>query len=536
MSSLNKVGKIATNPMLRKSLCQRVAPVPFEALLKHRLLLLDLCKGELGTEGSNFLGAIFLTQLWAALQRTGSKEHPVYLVVDEFQNYAVPVFKDMLSEGAKFGLHVVAVTQYLHQVDEGIQAALHGNASAWLFLALGVEDMQLAWKIADGERRGWVPQDFVHGLPDHQLAMAAGGTFCKMETFPVPPPRPDAEALGEAVATSSRRYARLEDSEVSPFQTSPEQLAMLLQQMEGGPMDRADLATSVPLLPDRFEVVLLRALQLRDIAEDEDTGEFLLTPRGRIHLAAIRAERNEGEEHSDAIATTGAFLDVRNIRLEVREVQPTLTAPDGEFRVGEVDYSLEVECSTLQTHFAQVLENLRKASPAKRLPFMIVLSREAAERMVYLVAQADRSLRLWEQWGLAWVEGENLVPYRTTGGAVWSFLEAVPRPAPPASLDRGQSTPATPSSPTKPPAPPFDRDTARALEGGLAFLRVGKPIITHLDFVGALQPEERDWWTPERLGHAMGELGIEGRRPMEHGVRARRYDLTRLLERRSGPT
>ena len=531
MSSLNKVGKIATNPMLRKSLCQRVDPVPFEALLKHRLLLLNLSKGELGTEGSNFLGAIFLTQLWAALLRTGSKDHPVYLVVDEFQNYDVPIFRDMLSEGAKFGLHIVAVTQFLHQVEEKVRASLGTNVSAWLFLALGVEDMQLAWRVADGARRGWVPQDFVNGLPGHQLAMSAGGSFCKMETFPAPPPRPDAPAVAEAVARSSRRYARVENSEVSPFRTSPGQLAMLLQGLEEESQAREDLAASVPLLPDRFEVVLLRALQLRDIDRDEATGGFLLTPRGRIHLAAMRAERNEGEEHSDAIATAGAFLDARGIRMEVREVQPTLTAPDGEFRVGEVDYSLEVECSTLQTRFPQVLENLRKAAPSKRVPFMVVLSREAAERMVYLVAQADRSLRLWEQWGLAWVEGENLIPYQTTGSAVWKFLEAVPRPTPAASRERSASAPAAPASPTKVPTPPFDRDTAQALEVGLACLRVGKRMITHPDFVMALRPDERDWWTPERLGHAMGALGIEGCRKRQGGARLTFYDLSPLEHR-----
>jgi hypothetical protein len=525
MSSLNKVGKIATNPMLRKSLCQRVDPVPFETLLKHRLLLLNLSKGELGTEGSNFLGAIFLTQLWSALLRTGSKEHPVYLVVDEFQNYDVPIFSDMLSEGAKFGLHIVAVTQFLHQVEEKVRASLGTNVSAWLFLALGVEDMQLAWRVADGERRGWVPQDFVNGLPGHQLAMAAGSSFCKMETFPAPPPRPDAPAVAEAVARSSRRYARIENAEVSPFQTSPGQLAMLLQGLEEEPRGREDLATSVPLLPDRFEVVLLRALQLRDVFQDEDSGEFLLTPRGRIHLAAVRAERNEGEEHSDIIAIVGAFLDARAIGMKVGVVQPTLTAPDGEFRVGETDYSLEVECSTLQTHFPQVMENLRKAVPAKRLPFMVVPSRDAAERMVYLVAQADRSLRLWEKWGLAWVEGEDLVPYQTTGSAVWKFLEAAPRPAPPIARDRGESAPAAPTSPSPSPAPPFDRDTARALEVGLACRRAGKRIITHPDFVGALRPDEREWWTPERLGHAMGALGIEGFRKRQGGARLTFYDL-----------
>ena len=112
MSSLDKVGKIATNPMLRKALCQRAHPVSFDQLLRHRLLLLNLCKGSLGAEGSQFLGAIFLTQLWAALPRSGSTDHPVYLVVDELHNYAVPAFGEMLNEGAKFGLHVIAATQY----------------------------------------------------------------------------------------------------------------------------------------------------------------------------------------------------------------------------------------------------------------------------------------------------------------------------------------------------------------------------------------------------------------------------------------
>ncbi len=116
MSSLDKVGKIATNPLLRIALCQRAHPVSFDRLLGHRLLLLNLSKAALGADGANFLGAIYLTQLWAALQRVGRPDRPVYLVIDEVHNYAVPALADMLSEGAKFGLHVVAITQFLHRV------------------------------------------------------------------------------------------------------------------------------------------------------------------------------------------------------------------------------------------------------------------------------------------------------------------------------------------------------------------------------------------------------------------------------------
>lgn len=46
ISSLDKVGKVATNPLLRKTLCQRFAPVSFDRLLRHRLLLLNLPRGR----------------------------------------------------------------------------------------------------------------------------------------------------------------------------------------------------------------------------------------------------------------------------------------------------------------------------------------------------------------------------------------------------------------------------------------------------------------------------------------------------------
>ena len=187
MSSLDKVGKIATNPLLRIALCQRSHPVSFDRLLGHRLLLLNLSKAALGAEGANFLGAIYLTQLWASLQRTGRPDRPVYLILDEVHNYAVPTLADMFSEGAKFGLHVVAITQYLHRVPPRMRAALTGNVDAWLLFSLGTEDMDDAWKIVNGAGHGWHPQDLVDGLRPHEAAMAILGDLLKIGTMPSPP-------------------------------------------------------------------------------------------------------------------------------------------------------------------------------------------------------------------------------------------------------------------------------------------------------------------------------------------------------------
>ena len=130
MSSLDKVGKIATNPLLRVALCQRSHAVAFDQLLRHRLVLLNLSKAALGADGANVLGAIYLTQLWAAIQRSGKPEHPVYLFLDEVHNYAIPTLADMLSEGAKFGLHVIAVTQYLHRVPPGSRLPSSGTSTS----------------------------------------------------------------------------------------------------------------------------------------------------------------------------------------------------------------------------------------------------------------------------------------------------------------------------------------------------------------------------------------------------------------------
>jgi hypothetical protein len=46
ISSLDKVGRIATNPVLRKALCQRYHPVGFDQLLDHQLLLGNWIRGR----------------------------------------------------------------------------------------------------------------------------------------------------------------------------------------------------------------------------------------------------------------------------------------------------------------------------------------------------------------------------------------------------------------------------------------------------------------------------------------------------------
>jgi hypothetical protein len=74
-----------------------------------RILIVNLSKGVLGDEPSRLLGGLLVAGIQqAALSRatlSQDERRDFYLYVDEFQNYTVSSFKDILSESAKYRLN-----------------------------------------------------------------------------------------------------------------------------------------------------------------------------------------------------------------------------------------------------------------------------------------------------------------------------------------------------------------------------------------------------------------------------------------------
>ncbi|HZY92100.1 MAG TPA: DUF87 domain-containing protein, partial [Thermoplasmata archaeon] len=424
ISSLDKVGKVATNPLLRKALCQRFGAVSFSQLLRHRLLLLNLGKGPLGTEAAGFLGAVFLTQLWSALQERKGGEPPVYLVVDEFPNYAVPSFADMLSEGARVGLHVVAVTQYLSRIPERVRSALVGNVDVWAMFPLGAEDMREAWKIVQGKEFGWRPEDLVSGLGPFQAALHVNGTLLKVTTAPPPKPtRTSGDARNEG-ERSTRRYACREDSQVSPLAVSQGQLVSLLGNLPAeGTTKPEDLATLLGWRPELVRAAIALGTATGDMAREADRGVRLL-PRGRFYREAVLAARNEGEEHSSLLADAMLFLEEKGIHPRIVPQGSGYLEPDGEFERNGRTYSVEAECSTLAKRTDQVVRNVRKALGARRRCLLVVLDRAMAERVALLVASDVPETELWGNVGILFRDlTGKLIPYQGPDGRVWPWME-----------------------------------------------------------------------------------------------------------------
>lgn len=141
----SKFGRFVTNKMIRNIIGQSTSSFSLrEVMDTGKILLVNLAKGELGEENSNFLGLILVPRiLMAAMSRADMPEderRDFYLYVDEFQNFATPDFAVILSEARKYHLALCVANQFIGQVEEEVKNAVFGNVGTLMSYRVGVTD------------------------------------------------------------------------------------------------------------------------------------------------------------------------------------------------------------------------------------------------------------------------------------------------------------------------------------------------------------------------------------------------------------
>ncbi|MEK7168438.1 MAG: type IV secretion system DNA-binding domain-containing protein [Patescibacteria group bacterium] len=141
----SKFGRFVTNKMIRNIIGQSNSSFSFRDVMDNgKILLINLAKGELGEENSNFLGLILVPRiLMAAMSRSDTPEdqrRDFYLYVDEFQNFATPDFATILSEARKYKLNLVVANQFIGQMEEEVKNAVFGNVGTKIAFRVGVTD------------------------------------------------------------------------------------------------------------------------------------------------------------------------------------------------------------------------------------------------------------------------------------------------------------------------------------------------------------------------------------------------------------
>jgi hypothetical protein len=142
---VSKFGRFVTNKVMRNIIGQSQSAFDFRKVMDEgKILIINLAKGKIGEENSNFLGLVLVPKILAAAMSRADipeeKRRDFYLYVDEFQNFATPDFAQILSEARKYRLNLTVANQFIGQVEEEIKNAVFGNIGTILAFRVGVTD------------------------------------------------------------------------------------------------------------------------------------------------------------------------------------------------------------------------------------------------------------------------------------------------------------------------------------------------------------------------------------------------------------
>ncbi|MBI2086541.1 DUF87 domain-containing protein [Candidatus Daviesbacteria bacterium] len=143
--TVSKFGRFVTNKMMRNIIGQSKSSFDLRKVMDEgKILIMNLSKGRIGEENSNFLGLILVPKiLQAAMSRSDmamEQRKDFYLYVDEFQNFATDTFADILSEARKYRLNLTVANQFIGQIGEDLKNAVFGNVGTVIGFRVGVTD------------------------------------------------------------------------------------------------------------------------------------------------------------------------------------------------------------------------------------------------------------------------------------------------------------------------------------------------------------------------------------------------------------
>jgi hypothetical protein len=155
----NSIGPILTrlNTFLRpraiRNMVIQKKGLDFERLLNsNKIILLKLSQGLIGIENSFLLGSLILSKLHQAIlqrQQTANR-NPIFIYLDEFQNFITPSIKDMISGIRKYSVGLTLSHQDLQQLqreDGELANSVLGNINTRIVFRVGEPD---AKKLQDG--------------------------------------------------------------------------------------------------------------------------------------------------------------------------------------------------------------------------------------------------------------------------------------------------------------------------------------------------------------------------------------------------
>jgi hypothetical protein len=147
-SSLARIMKLCLNPTLRRIFSQRKRALDFQQVIRdNKIVLVNLEKYKpLRPDRVKDLGTLLVNDILAAVYaRPVEERRPVYLFIDEFENFATKDICTIMREGRSFQLHLILAHQDFKQVfvkDEEVYHELMTNVRTKIIFG-GLPDEEL---------------------------------------------------------------------------------------------------------------------------------------------------------------------------------------------------------------------------------------------------------------------------------------------------------------------------------------------------------------------------------------------------------
>lgn len=206
---MNKLRPFLMRPSLRRIVGQSEPKLHLQRVFTNRsILLVNLAKGAMGAEAASLLGALMLAGLWQQAQGRShvqpEKRHPVFVYIDEFQDYLhLPTdLGEALAQARGLGIGFVLAHQHLAQLTPTMRAGVLANARSRICFQLPQDDAK-----AMAASSTLLSADDFASLGSFQFygqLMAAGAVQPWCSGRSLPPSTPIADI--QAIRTGSRLH------------------------------------------------------------------------------------------------------------------------------------------------------------------------------------------------------------------------------------------------------------------------------------------------------------------------------------------
>lgn len=415
---INKLEPFVRNEMLRKIFCQKISTIDVEELLRPKLVVWRLPKGELSEMNAGLIGSALVTKLWLSLiSRERGNRPPLFLAIDEFQNFAhLETLGDLVTEGRKYGIGLLLAHQHTKQVPEKLLADVLGNTATKTIFRVSEHDARVvANSLGYGDKNRLM--QVLTSLPDGRAVVQLRSGFGErpIAPFEIFTPKPPVKMHSFTEKLLGRIRERF-SAPMLPHQPSfkPELDGALLDVLKNvHSLKEKDLETTRTNISKNISISGTELSGLLDRAQSMGLIERNVKKEGRgrpkvlteltekglqsmgVGVSSGSSTKAGGELHRALLFKAKDWLEAQGYRTEIPEQGGRGEQPDMLAYPKDGGREIAVEIETSANHPEQIIKNYEKNTKVGRFVIFIVPDEEVEKIIDSISRKIGKQLKIY---------------------------------------------------------------------------------------------------------------------------------------------